>query len=63
MLAQTGTDPSTLTISGVEFLDNLAEKRFWNALVFAERPALDFVKRVFPLGSIIELGAAYEDGN
>jgi hypothetical protein len=51
----TGSEPPTLTIHGVECIDNPAEQRYLNALVFAERPSLEFVQRVFPIGSMIEL--------
>lgn len=56
MKAWTGLEPSYLTVGGVEFLDTLRKRKHWNALVFAERPALEFVKRAFPVGSVIETG-------
>ena len=54
MKARTGLEPAFLTVGGVEFLDNLRERKHWNALVFAERPALEFIERAFPVGTIIE---------
>ena len=55
MFVRTGLVPTQLKVDGIEFLDNLSERKHWNALVFAERPALSFVKQAFPVGSIIEL--------
>jgi hypothetical protein len=57
MYVDTQRDPSRLRVSGVEFVDNIAEKKYRNALVFAERPTLDFVKAAFPIGSVMELRA------
>lgn len=39
-----------LTITGIEFLDNIREKTFKNALVFREQPSLAFVTGAFPVG-------------
>jgi hypothetical protein len=55
MYVDTQRDPPRLRVAGVEFLDNIAEKKYWNALVFAERPTLDFVEAAFPIGSVLEL--------
>ena len=55
MYVNTGSQPPTLKVSGVEFVDNVSEKKYWNALLFAERPKLDFVERVFPVGFKIEV--------
>jgi hypothetical protein len=54
MLVETGLDPSQLKISGVEFLDNISERKHWNALLFVEKPSLAFVKQAFPVGTVIE---------
>ena len=58
MRAMTRLEPPTLTIAGVESLDNLGAHRHWNALVFSERPSLEFVTRAFPIGSFIEVEAS-----
>ncbi len=55
MRVNTGLQPSTLRINGVEFVDNLKERRHWNVLIFAEGPTLEFIKRAFPVGSLIEV--------
>lgn len=55
MWVDTHSDPATLRVVGVESLSNTAEKKYWNALVFAGHPTLAFVKAVFPIGSVIEL--------
>ena len=44
----------SLTISGIEYLDNLKEKSFKNALVFKEKPSLEFVKSLFPVGTVLK---------
>ena len=44
-----------LTISSIEYLDNLAERKFWNALVFAEKPTFGYVEENFPVGMVIRL--------
>ena len=46
------------TISGVEFIDNIAQRIYRNALVFRERPALEELQRSFPVGTQIEVFAA-----
>jgi hypothetical protein len=56
MRAQTGLDPAQLEVAGVEFLDNVTDGTFKNALVFADRPSLAFVKQAFPIGFVIDLG-------
>jgi hypothetical protein len=57
MYVDTHRDPPRLKVAGVEFVDNIAEKKHWNALLFAELPTLDFVKAAFPIGSVIEVRA------
>jgi hypothetical protein len=42
-------------ISGVEFLDNTAERTYRNALMFRKRPARADVEREFPVGSHIDV--------
>ena len=51
------SDHPTLTISAIEFLDNLAEQRFWNALMFREQPTLDQLIALCPVGSVLEAHA------
>ena len=46
-------DGNSLTISGIEFLDNLKLNKFLNALIFKEMPELDYLKNAFPIGFII----------
>ena len=54
MRVATHREPAVLTVSGIEFLDNPSERVYRNALVFAERPTLDFVRAAFPVGSMLE---------
>ena len=54
MLVATGLNPDQLRIAGVEFLDNIAERKYRNALVFAEQPTLEFIRKAFPVGTIVE---------
>ena len=48
-----GEEGKSLTISGIEYLDNVAKKVFANALVFKEKPELDYLKKIFPVGSVL----------
>ena len=57
MRVTTWLHPPSLTISGVESLDKLSERKHWTALVFAERPTLEFVARAFPIGGIVDVEA------
>ncbi len=59
MVVRTGMDPPVLTISGVEFVDNTAERKSWNALLFAD-PSLEIIERAFPVGSILDIVSASE---
>lgn len=43
------------TISGVEFLDKISERKYWNALLFKEQPARKDVEAAFPVGSFINV--------
>jgi hypothetical protein len=54
MRVQIQPETRALTISGVECMDNISEKKYWNALVFAEKPELRFIKAAFPVSAIIE---------
>jgi len=54
MQVSTGGEPPALTISRVEYLDRVAERKFWNVLAFREHPTLEFLKRVFPIGALLE---------
>ena len=51
MVVDTGEQERTFTISGIEFLNNIREKKLWNALVFKEKPTMDTIKRCFPVGA------------
>ena len=53
MLIDAAGHKERFTISGIEFLDNIAEQKHWNALVFRERPNLEALQRLFPVGSIV----------
>lgn len=55
MCVETGLDPATLKISGIEFMDNVSEMKYWNALIFEEKPSLDFIKNAFTIGKKIEV--------
>ena len=58
MLIGSAAHSERFTISGIEFLDNIAERRHWNALVFRERPSLEALQRLFPVGSVVVASAA-----
>lgn len=44
----------SLTISGIEYMDNLKEKSFEIALAFKEKPELEFAKSLFPVGVVLK---------
>jgi len=50
-------DGNSLTISGIEYVDKLTERKFSNALLFKEKPELDYLKKIFPVGFVLR---AYE---
>ena len=52
---RTGHEPGSLTISGIEFLDDITERKVSNALMFRECRTLEFVKRAFPIGTIFSV--------
>jgi hypothetical protein len=55
-------DTSTVwTISGVEFLDNVSERKSWNALLFKEHPARPDVEVAFPVGSYVDVYAGPQE--
>jgi hypothetical protein len=43
------------TVSGVEFMDNISERKCWDALLFKEHPALSDVEAAFPVGSYVDV--------
>ena len=45
---------NTFTISGIEYLDNLREKKFWNGILFKEKPTKAELEALFTIGEIIE---------
>ena len=53
MSVSTRDGAMSLTISGIESLDNLALGQHSNALSFRERPTLDELRQQFPVGSIL----------
>ena len=53
MLIGTGCEPPTLTIVGVECLSDSANNRHSNALIFREKPSMDFLMRVMPVGTVV----------
>ncbi len=55
MQVLTEAEPPTLTICGVESVDNVSEKKYWNALLFSEKPSMEFIKNVFPKGSTLNI--------
>jgi hypothetical protein len=55
MRARAGPDFEILTVSTVEFVDSLCDRKHWIALFFAEKPPLDGVREAFPIGSVLEL--------
>ena len=49
-------DTSTVwTVSGVEFLDKISERKYWNVLLFKEHPARSDVEAAFPIGSYVDV--------
>ena len=46
---------SGLTVIGIECLDNISEKKFWNALIFRERPTKPELEQAFPVGALIDV--------
>ena len=46
-------DGTSLTISGIECIDDVKTKMFANAIIFKEKPTLDYVKKMFPVGSVL----------
>ena len=55
MVIETRCEPSTLKIVGVECMSDSANNRHSNALIFLEKPSMDFLLRVMPVGSIVEV--------
>ena len=45
----------TYAISGIECIDNISERKFWNSLYFREKPSLQDVREAFPVGSNIQI--------
>jgi len=43
------------TISAVEFVDKIPERKHWNALLFKELPELGDVEAAFPVGSFMNV--------
>ena len=52
MLVHTGDDPPVLTVSGWE-ISHTVERTTHYAVVFRDAPSLEFVKKVFPVGSML----------
>ena len=44
---------SSLTISGIEYVDNISKRSYKNALVFKEYTTIEYLKKAFPTGTII----------
>jgi hypothetical protein len=57
----TGTEPPMLTISGIETLTSIEKKPCGNGLIFREQPTLEFLQRVFPVGTVIQLKQDADD--
>ncbi len=51
MLVETGCEPPTLKIMGVECLSDCVKNRHSNALIFLEKPSMEFLMRVMPVGA------------
>ena len=41
------------TIAGIEFMDNISEKKYWNAIIFKEKPTQHELESTFQKGEII----------
>lgn len=55
MLVHTEDDPAVLTIASIGFLCNTKERKYLIDVTFREKPSLAFVKRVFPVGSVLHI--------
>ena len=53
MLVSTKGKKDSLIISDIEYIDDLKKKTFQNALFFSEKPKLEYIKNVFPAGSVL----------
>lgn len=53
--AATHTQPTFLTIDAVESIDNVREKTSRIALRFSERPSLDELRDIFPIGAVLDV--------
>jgi hypothetical protein len=51
-----------LTISRIEYVDHRQLRRFANALTFHEQPSLDYLKKTYPLGSVVTFHDQEESG-
>jgi hypothetical protein len=51
----TGDEPPSLTVSGVDFMCNTKANKYSQALVFREQPSLEFLQRIFPVGTILRV--------
>jgi hypothetical protein len=43
----------SLLISNIEYIDDLNKKTFQNSLFFSEKPKLEYIKNLFPTGSVL----------
>lgn len=59
----TGGSPPLLTISGIEHHSNTKERKYGYAFIFREQPALEFLKRVFPVGTLIPIKQMADNQN
>jgi hypothetical protein len=57
----TGDPPPLLTISGIEHLQYIKEPKCGYAFIFREQPTLEFLKQVFPIGTVIPLKQDTDD--
>ena len=53
MLVSTEGKKDSLLISNIEYIDDLNKKTFQNSLFFSEKPKLEYIKEIFPSGSIL----------
>lgn len=60
MSITSGITGQTYVICGIEFLDNLSERIFLNALIFREKPAIAEIIRAFPAGTLLSARTSSE---
>lgn len=53
MRVRTADEPPSLTIAGIDFIDQCSTHESWIGISFLERPSKELLKRAFPVGSMV----------